>query len=446
MTFNQPLKSLCLLCALLPLNLSSAAPSPEKAKAPAGTPPSAAASFKITTDRPDGIYRQGDPVTFAVQMLEDGRPVAGRKLFYTIKGDGGLEQKGQATSALEPVKITARLDVPGWICLKVNGTDADGKSIPWWKLTGIAGAAVDPFQVKAGQTVPADFDEFWAQQKAALAKAPKNLTETPGTLERDADRFKAYHVKVDIGPGLRPLTALVTIPSDAAPKSLAAQLSFPGAGIRSAGFQTEDGKITLSMNVHGIEDLQPAEYYSKLRQEGLSGYTRLGAKSRETYYYRGVFLRILRALEYVKARPEWDGTNLAVAGGSQGGGLALVAAGLDPDVSLCNAGMPAMCDHLGYARNQYSGWPQLVAPDAKTNQPPDPEVAKTSGYYDAANFATRIKADTEVSIGLLDTTCPPTSVFAAFNNLAARKKTLWIFPEAGHMLQGRKFELKPSAP
>jgi cephalosporin-C deacetylase-like acetyl esterase len=178
----------------------------------------------------------------------------------------------------------------------------------------------------------------------------------------------------------------------------------------------------------------------------LADYPHLGAENRDTYYFRGVFLRILRALDYVKSRPEWDGKTLIVAGGSQGGGLALIAAGLDPAVSTCLAGMPALCDHLGYTRNQFSGWPQLVAPDSKNRKSVNPNAAKTSGYYDVVCFAPRIKAQTEVSIGLRDTTCPPTSVFAAFNSLATPKKTLWIYPEAGHSLQGRKVELKPGIP
>ena len=145
-----------------------------------------------------------------------------------------------------------------------------------------------------------------------------------------------------MGEPWRPLTALVTLPKNAAPKSLAARLTFPGAGIRSATFETEPGTIVLIMNVHGIQDFQPEDYHLKLQKEDLKDYVRLRAESRDTYYYRGVVLRILRALEYVKARPECDGRKLIVTGGSQGGGLALIAAGLDPDVTQCLAGMPVL--------------------------------------------------------------------------------------------------------
>jgi cephalosporin-C deacetylase len=405
--------------------------------------PAKKATFTVTTDQADGVYRAGEPIVFSILMQEDGHAVTGRTLRYTVQGDGLPEQKGQLISAAEPVAVTTKMERAGWIHLKVTGSDAAGKPIPWWTLTGIAGAAVDPFQVKAGQTKPADFDAFWAEQKATLAGVPKNGVETVETITQGTNLFDAVKVRLDIGPGLRPLMAMVTIPHKAARKSLPARLSFPGAGIKSAAFRPMDGTITLAMNVHGIENLQPDAYYLKLRNEVLKDYPREGANSRDTYYFRGVILRILRALDYVKSRPEWDGKNLVVEGGSQGGGLALIAAGLDPDVTQCLAGMPALCDHLGYVRNQFSGWPQLVALDPKTRQPVNPACAQMSGYYDAVNFAARVKAVTVVRIGLRDTTCPPTSVFAAFNSLSTTNKTLWIYPEAGHMLQGRSVEIKP---
>ncbi len=436
------------LLALSPIALAAtlAGALPESQPPATATSAAPARAFTVATDRPDGLYRQGEPVVFSIRMTEDGQTVTGRTLAYTLTGDGGLLQTGRLASAAEPVTVTAKLDRPGWLNLKVTGSDAAGKPIPWWTLTGIAGAAVDPFEVRAGQTMPEDFDAFWAGEKTKLAAVPQNLVETPAALTGSAAALiHGWHVTSEIGPGLRPLRALVTIPSNAAPKSLPAQLSIPGAGVRSAAFKTEPGWISLTLNVHGLENLQPAPYYEAIRQNELKDYTRLGSENRDTFYFRGVFLRLLRALDYVKSRPEWDGRTLVVAGGSQGGGLALVAAGLDPAVTLCKAGMPGLCDHLGYTRKQSGGWPQLVALD-KAGQPLNPAVARTSAYYDAALFAARIKAATEVSIGLKDTTCPPTSVFAAFNNLTVTNKTLWIYPEAGHLLHGRKIELKTKDP
>ncbi|NMA46826.1 MAG: hypothetical protein GX945_09725, partial [Lentisphaerae bacterium] len=59
------------------------------------------------------------------------------------------------------------------------------------------------------------------------------------------------------------------------------------------------------------------------------------------------YLRVMRSLDFVKTLPEWNGRDLIVVGSSQGGGQAIAAAGLDPQVTLCVAAVPALSDHAG---------------------------------------------------------------------------------------------------
>ena len=73
-----------------------------------------------------------------------------------------------------------------------------------------------------------------------------------------------------------------------------------------------------------------------------------------------MFLRLVRALDFLTSRPEWDGKHLIVIGHSQGGGQALAAGGLDPRVTLIASGVPAICDHSGRAAGRINGWPKLV--------------------------------------------------------------------------------------
>lgn len=79
----------------------------------------------------------------------------------------------------------------------------------------------------------------------------------------------------------------------------------------------------------------------------MNNYPRQGQASRDTFYFKGMYMRVLRALAYAKTRPEWDGRTLLVYGGSQGGAQAMAAAALDPDVSFCLVTVPALCDHAG---------------------------------------------------------------------------------------------------
>jgi cephalosporin-C deacetylase len=144
-------------------------------------------------------------------------------------------------------------------------------------------------------------------------------------------------------------------------------------------------------------------------------------------YFRGMFLRLVRALDFLCAQPEWDGKTVVVYGSSQGGYQAIVAAGLDARVTFLAAGVPAGCDHTGFKAERINGWPKFIA----TGEQPPANIIEAVRYYDAMNFATRAKAGAVVTVGFIDTTCPPSSVYAAYNNLPG-KKSIHTDPDAGH--------------
>ena len=142
-----------------------------------------------------------------------------------------------------------------------------------------------------------------------------------------------------------------------------------------------------------------------------------------------MYLRLMRALDYIKTRPEWNGKVLIVSGGSQGGGQAIAAAALDPQVTLCLAGVAALSDHCGSFAARQPGWPRFyTAKTAKTN----PKVVAATAYYDNVFFARRIKCETWLTAGLIDTTCSPAGIYVVYNNLAAKKKNIDIFPTGNH--------------
>ena len=229
-----------------------------------------------------------------------------------------------------------------------------------------------------------------------------------------------------------PVSGYLSIPVGAKPKSLPAVISFHGAGVASAGKPLRNNAISFDVNAHGILNGQPQEYYNHLYANELRAYFHRNKNDREKFYFRNMYLRVLRALDYVKTLPEWDGKNLIVVGSSQGGAQALVAAALDPQVSLCLSGVPAMSDHSGNLLGRQSGWPRLFA--AKNGKPVDVKTAEASKYYDNVNFAKYIKAPVYMTVGMIDNTCVPTSVYAVFNNLpAATEKHMTIFPTEGHV-------------
>lgn len=371
-------------------------------------------SFSGKSDRDEAIYKPGETMTFQVQLLEDGKPVAGKKLRWTRRGDDQKNEKGEGvSSATEPLTITTSLSTPGFVHIVVEAIGDDGKLINNDKnnpirFEGGAGAEIEKL---ASIPEPADFDAFWTKQKARLKDVPikADLKEVSGK----KDGFVVYDIKVDCAGG-KPVSGYLVIPKDAKPKSLPAQLLYQGYSVSGAGINAVPGKIALTINAHGIENGREKEYYSALGQSELKGYAfnKTENENPETAYFNGMVLRVLRSLEYIKTRPEWDGKQLDVSGGSQGGLQSLWAAGLDSDVTACNVGKPWCCDLGGVTLNRVKGW--------------RPDWTPALGYYDAVNFAKRIKCPVQIRAGLGDYVCPPSGIVALYNNISAPKKITYI--------------------
>ena len=155
-----------------------------------------------------------------------------------------------------------------------------------------------------------------------------------------------------------------------------------------------------------------------------------GITQPEGYYYTRLFTDAVRAVE--TARELADAARVAVSGASQGGGLALAAAALAPQaVAVCHADVPFLCDIQRAI---------TLGPDAPYNEVPDflahnvdliPAALNTLRYVDCALLARRITAQCLLSVGLMDTICPPSTVFAAYNEITAGKD-ISVHPFTGH--------------
>ena len=392
--------------------------------------------LKVVPVQKKNVYKAGEKIQFRITLADKtGKPVIGQKIGYAVSsGDGKLQKNIITKTDGKPLFCEASLDAPGWIRVLATLLDENGKPLLKRKRAILAGAGamVEPEKIRAGCDEPADFNKFWEEQKAALAKVPVRAERTPVPLTgRQADRFQCYDVKVDCVNQV-PVSGYLTMPLKAKPKSLPAVVSYHGAGVRSASRIFRNNAICFDVNAHGILNGQTRAYYNNLRTNELRNYYYRNKNDREKFYFRDMYLRVLRALDYVKTLPEWDGKNLIVVGSSQGGAQALVAAALDPQVSLCLSGVPAMSDHSGNLLGRQSGWPRLFA--AKNGKPVDVKTAEASKYYDNVNFAKYIKAPVYMTVGMIDNTCVPTSVYAVFNNLpAATEKHMTIFPTEGHV-------------
>lgn len=374
----------------------------------------AATSISVLTDRTDALYGVGDMVTFRISVVSDDTAVTTGSVAYSLTNDGwSTLATDSVTLSGEPAVVTGRLDRPGFLRCTVTYTDGGGEA-----HVGVAAAGIDPLNIAPSMPVPDDFDAFWAEKKAEVAALPMNPVLTP--VASTVDGVDNFDVQIEC-PGGAPVSGYYCRPTDAAPKSLAAVLHVHGAGVRSSILRPDlakEGMLVLDINAHGIPNGKKAEFYEALAKDELSDYRHRGREDRETYYFLGMYYRLIRAMNFLTEQPEWDGKVLIVSGSSQGGGQALVAAGLDSRVTALQANVPAMCEHTG----AINGWPRLVPRDDDGN--PDPKVFQVARYFDAMNFATRTTADALVSVGFIDNTCRPTSVYAAYNNLRGKKEML----------------------
>ena len=129
-----------------------------------------------------------------------------------------------------------------------------------------------------------------------------------------------------------------------------------------------------------------------------------------------VILSCVRAADFLVSLDEFDGENLGITGGSQGGGLSIITASLDPRIKALAAYYPAMCDIQGYLED-VGGWPHMFTPGFVTTK----EKIETVAYYDAVNFARLLKTPGFYAFGYNDNVCPPTSVSSALNVIPAEK-------------------------
>ena len=160
------------------------------------------------------------------------------------------------------------------------------------------------------------------------------------------------------------------------------------------------------------------------------GFMTLGILDPETYYYRRLFVDAVRALDAVRTREEADAERIIVTGASQGGGVSLAVAGLAA-VAAVMPDVPFLC-HYRRATEITDNAPYAeIAHFCKIHRDKVETVFNTLGYFDGLNFAARANAPALFSVGLMDFTCPPSTVFAA-HNFYAGEKEMRVYPYNNH--------------
>ncbi|GDY48497.1 hypothetical protein SANT12839_093790 [Streptomyces antimycoticus] len=162
------------------------------------------------------------------------------------------------------------------------------------------------------------------------------------------------------------------------------------------------------------------------------GFMTRGIDAPENYYYRRVFTDAVRAVEAARTHPLVDASRTAVIGESQGGGISLAVGGLVPDLLAVAPDVPFLCDFPRAVTLTDSAPYREIGLFLRTHRGRTEEALRTLSYFDGVHFAARGRAPALFSTALEDQTCPPSTVFAAFNAWAHEEKSIEVYDFNGH--------------
>lgn len=385
----------------------------------------------VSPDKPDWNYKTGERAEFTITVLQNSVPLENAEVSYRIQPEK-MEVWEEGTVTLKKGKATIKakkFNSPGFLRCHAS-VEVNGKTYASYSTAGFS-----PEEIEPTTSLPDDFEEFWNNAKNELSETPLNpvMTLLP---ERCTDKVDVYHVSINNINGK--IYGILCKPK--AGGKYPAILHVPGAGIRpyyGDVYGAANGFVTFQIGIHGIPvNLDPV-VYTDLATGALRNYWTSNMDDKDNYYYKRVYLGCVRAVDFIESLECFDGENIGVTGGSQGGALSIITAGLDDRIDYLAAFYPALSDLTGYLHNRAGGWPHMFL-DSFTNKP---EKITTSKYFDVVNFARFVKAPGWYSWGYNDNVCPPTSMHAAYNVIKAEKE-LHIFQETQHWTFPEQQELK----
>ncbi len=353
------------------------------------------AQVKIFLEKPKASYAAREAMYFRLSAPSGGEGTY--QIYYDPRESNTLIKTG--TLKLRPGRDTFIFYThpnPGIVFFKatVNG------------VSEVQTIAFDPLSIKPLEAEPADFDAFWARQKSKLAAIPLNPVVTQ--LNSLANGSKLYLLQLDQIDN-RKVYGYLCIPSGAG--KFPAIISMPPYGntpfqadnIVTTDFSEQSKAISLSITIHNTppNTIDPNAYFPD------------DLTNPETMYNRYMILAGIRAVDYIYSRADFNGS-LGVCGLSQGGGLAIMVAGLDKRVSAMMASNPAHCEHQAWRYRQASGFPLYLKRAYNFNMDTT-TVIKSVKYHDAMYFLKRFKGNLRLLVGYEDDVTPAASVLAAYN-------------------------------
>lgn len=383
----------------------------------------------VTPGTTDNIFKSPCPVAIVTTIKNKNKWDVSGKLFVTV-----------TTDDFNPVQVDS-LDIEiegGTTFSKEFRTDNLSPGFYRYTVELIRDTVVatqkkfnigfDPEKIESPLDAQADFNEFWDNSLTELSKiAPRyKMTLQPDVSSDDYEIYlvEMYSLENELIKGYY-----------AKPRREGKHpvlVEYMGYG-SSPYLPTRswDGFAHFVLSTRGQGLNQQDNHYGKWITYGL--------EDKDTYYYRGAFMDVVRAIDFVCSRPEVDAEKIGVKGGSQGGAFTFAAAALDKRVKAAAPTIPFLSDYRGYFN--IAKWPKSDF-DVYMEEHPEAQwqdIYTTLSYFDIKNLAQRIQCPLFMGIGVQDEVCPPHINFAAYNQVKADKK--WMaFANFGHSVGKEYYE------
>jgi cephalosporin-C deacetylase-like acetyl esterase len=381
-----------------------------------------AVEVRYTFPAKEWVFMEGEPQQADITLKNTSGSAVACNLVLTLKTD----KRADVDSISVPVALSAgqelltpvgfRLPEPGFYrcAVFVESNGAVG-SVERFNI-GYA-----PEKIASPRDAKPDFEEFWKETRAELNKVAPDykLTLLPAY---STGAKNIYHVEMASYGNVK-IEGYYAAPK--AKGVYPAIVAYMGYGSEPYLPHTDGNpgyaEFVLSVRGQGIQ--KAGSTYGDWIVWGL--------ESKETYYYRGAFMDLVRAVDFLASRPEVDKGKIVAEGGSQGGAFTLAACALDHRIRAGAPTIPFLSDYRDYF--EIVGWPRSAF-EAYLKEHPNrtwDEVYDLLSYFDIKNLAGWIRCPILMGAGLQDEVCPPHTNFAGYN-LITSEKQYRIYRNAAH--------------
>lgn len=279
---------------------------------------------------------------------------------------------------------------------------------------------IQPEKVESPQDKQPDFDEFWDRTLTELAavKPEYHMEFLP---EHSNDVRKSYRVTMKSLGGVT-IGGILCVPAKEG--KYKAYVDYMGYGAAPYFYdpdaEPECIEFLACARNQGIFLDQPKNWFQR------------GIEDKETYYYRGAYCDVIRAIDFVASLDQTDPARIIARGESQGGAFTWFAAAFDRRVAAAATAVPFLSDYPHYAK--IVEWPVKEALAIWAQKGISEEEAfRTLSYFDVKNFTDKVKCPIYMAFGLQDPTCPPHTNFAGYNQVKSEKH-YYCVPTCGHSM------------